>query len=236
METMHNNSHLVEVLPDGTMLAIVLILALPTVLFTYLIGSVPFGLLLAKLFTKTDITKIGSGNIGATNVLRTGHKFAAALTLFCDILKGALCVLIGQIAQLALTNGGSSGLLLFIGLIGILGHCFPVWLKFKGGKGVATTFGVLFAAVPWAGFIAAVTWGIVAGFSRISSLAALSAMAIVPLVTLIYYGAIPAVMTVLIAALVFWRHKDNIKRLMAGTESKIGGGKSEKKDKDEPAA
>lgn len=203
-------------------------------LFGYLIGSIPFGLILTKIFTKQDIRNIGSGNIGATNVLRTGNKFLALATLLLDASKGALAIML--VFPTLTNNYFGHDFFVFCALIigsgAIVGHCFPVWLKFKGGKGVATTFGVLLAAVPWAGFIAAVTWGIVAGFSRYSSLSALCAVAITPLVTFIYYGAMPASMTVLIAALVIWRHKDNIKRLMAGTEPKIGA----KKDTDEPTA
>ncbi|HOO81420.1 MAG TPA: glycerol-3-phosphate 1-O-acyltransferase PlsY [Alphaproteobacteria bacterium] len=207
-------------------------------LVPYLIGSIPFGFLLAKLAGYGDIRKTGSGNIGATNVLRTGNKFLAVFTLILDSAKGYIAALHFYLMVSLLfvidnkpvpnTSDFSVEDSLLFGLFAILGHCFPVWLKFKGGKGVATTFGVLFAAVPWTGFIAAVTWGIVAGFSRYSSLSALSAVAISPLVTFIYYGPMPAAITALIAALVIWRHKDNIKRLMAGTEPKIGQKKEEK--------
>ncbi|MCB1721700.1 MAG: glycerol-3-phosphate 1-O-acyltransferase PlsY [Alphaproteobacteria bacterium] len=202
------------------------LIALNPIVLGYFIGSIPFGLLLTRLSGLGDIRNIGSGNIGATNVLRTGNKFLALLTLLLDAGKGA-----ALIAAIYFYQGTASFATLPVMLSGcgaILGHCFPVWLKFKGGKGVATTFGVLFAAVPWTGFIAAVTWGIVAGFSRYSSLSALSAVAIAPLVTFIYYGPMPAGITVLIAALVIWRHKDNIKRLMAGTEPKIGDNKNQK--------
>lgn len=196
----------------------------------YLLGSIPFGLLLSKLFLKKDIREIGSGNIGATNVLRSGSKTLAIITLLLDFSKGFWLV---SFQFLTYSGSGLSSFLLMIGSFAILGHCFPIWLKFKGGKGVATTFGVLFAAVPWVGFLAAVTWGIVAGFTRYSSLAALSAVALTPLFTFIYYGAAPAIIPVLIGLLVFWRHKENIQRLMAGTESKIG---SKKKDQNEPTA
>ncbi|MCB9982549.1 MAG: glycerol-3-phosphate 1-O-acyltransferase PlsY [Rhodospirillales bacterium] len=208
-------------------------------LIAYLVGAIPFGLILTKIFTKQDIRTIGSGNIGATNVLRTGNRWLAFFTLILDILKGAVLIwfLFGsslfstpdfsEIDPLIAPDLGHV-LALTTGFFVILGHCFPVWLKFKGGKGVATTFGVLFAAVPWTGFIAAVTWGIVAGFSRTSSLSALSAVGLAPLVTFIYYGPMPAGITALIAALVIWRHKDNIKRLMAGTEPKIGQKREEK--------
>lgn len=211
-------------------------------IFTYLLGSVPFGLLFSKLFGHGDLRQIGSGNIGATNALRTGNKALATLTLLFDLGKGAVATQLYFALTLSLASAEDIVIYdvergLQLGLAAIVGHCFPVWLKFKGGKGVATTFGVLFAAVPWAGLIAAAAWGVVAGFTRYSSLSALCAVAIVPIVTFIYYEAMSAVITILIAALVFWRHKDNIQRLMTGTESKIGDKKTDqKKDKDEPAA
>lgn len=199
----------------------------------YLIGSIPFGLILTKLFLKQDVREIGSGNIGATNVLRTGNKSLAAITLLLDLLKGFLAVYFYLGAGEYFFGENFDPFPISAGLFAIIGHCFPVWLKFKGGKGVATTFGVLLAAVPWAGFLAAVTWGIVAGFTRYSSLAALSAVALTPFFSFIYYGIGPAIFTLLIALLVIWRHKENIQRLSAGTESKIG---DKKKDKNEPAA
>ena len=192
----------------------------------YMIGTIPFGLLLTKLFLKRDIRTVGSGNIGATNVLRAGNKKLALATLLLDFTKGLFLILF--ISLNFKVHDDRLPHLVLLGFFAILGHCFPVWLKFKGGKGVATTFGVLFAAVPWAGFVAAVTWGIVAGFSRYSSLSALCAVALAPVVTLIYYGTMPALISVLIAALVFWRHKENIQRLVAGTESKIGDSKNKK--------
>lgn len=207
----------------------------------YLMGSIPFGYLLTKIFLKSDIREVGSGNIGATNVLRTGKTGLAFFTLLFDALKGAVAIYIllafnfpePVLDSEHLEFGALYSKALFIGFFVMVGHCFPIWLNFNGGKGVATTFGVLFAAVPWAGFLAAVTWGIVAGFTRYSSLAALSAVALTPLFTFIYYGAAPAIITILIAVLVIWRHKENIQRLSAGTESKIG---AKKKETDEPAA
>lgn len=207
----------------------------------YLFGSIPSGLILAKLFGYGDIRNIGSGNIGATNALRTGSKSLAASTLLMDLFKAIVPILFVGVKSFACIDDQNNYFLcedeyvwfgLITGLGAIIGHCFPIWLKFNGGKGVATTFGVLFAAVPWAGFIAAVTWGIVAGFSRYSSLAALCAIGFTPVVTLIYYGPAPAIITVLVAVLVFWRHKENIKRLTDETEPKIGA----KKETDEPAA
>lgn len=189
----------------------------------YLIGTIPFGLVLSKIAGYGDIRKIGSGNIGATNVLRTGNKFLAFLTLLFDGLKGALgayCVLIFNM------ESGETiipvFLLLISGLGAILGHCFPVWLKFKGGKGVSTALGVLLAAVPYAGLGAAVVWiGTLLVF-RISSLSALVACAAAPIITLFIYGAMPAAIVLLISLLIAYRHKDNIKRLLKGEEPKVG--------------
>lgn len=196
----------------------------------YLVGSIPFGLLLTRFFGKKDIRKVGSGNIGATNVLRSGSMVLALLTLLLDAGKGVFAVFLSVAFHESTATIGDTVIhhpfnMLITGLFAILGHCFPVWLKFKGGKGVATTLGVLLAAVPWAGFVAVCTWGIVAGFFRISSLAALCAVAIAPLAALLIYGPMPGIITILIALLVFWRHKGNIDRLLKGEEPKIGTGK-----------
>ncbi|MCB1562617.1 MAG: glycerol-3-phosphate 1-O-acyltransferase PlsY [Alphaproteobacteria bacterium] len=199
----------------------------------YLVGSVPFGLILARLFGYGDIRKIGSGNIGATNVLRTGNKALAAATLILDAGKGAIPIfllaffVIQDTPDPAVSEDFYNVMALSFGFGAILGHCFPVWLKFKGGKGVATTLGVLLVATPWAGFVAVCTWGIVAGFFRISSLAALCAVAIAPLAAFLIYGPMPGIITILIALLVFWRHKGNIDRLLKGEEPKIGAGKTQ---------
>lgn len=182
-------------------------------LIAYLIGTIPFGLLLTKFVLKQDIRSIGSGNIGATNVLRTGNKKLAALTLLLDALKGA--------APIILFFGQPFYILLIIGLAAILGHCFPVWLKFKGGKGVATAIGVLLAAVPFTGFLVCLTWIISFLASRMSSLAAISAMVMAPAFTYAIYGQEAALVNIVISALVIWRHRENIKRICAGTESKF---------------
>lgn len=197
--------------------------------YGYLIGSIPFGLILCKLFGYGDIRKIGSGNIGATNALRTGNKFLALLTLILDSSKGAFAIFfwIGMIRENQLIGHPfpeywfllSS---LVVGLAAIIGHCYPVWLKFKGGKGVATTLGVLLAAVPFTGLIACVTWLVSAKFGKISSVAAMSAMIVAPVMTYVFYGWEPATVNVLISALVIWRHRDNIVRIRAGTEPRIG--------------
>lgn len=180
----------------------------------YLIGSIPFGLVLTKLAGYGDIRDIGSGNIGATNVLRTGNKLLAATTLILDSGKGAFAVL--------LLPPLLGGLPIVIGLAAIIGHCFPIWLKFKGGKGVSTAIGTLLAALPLTGLAAFAIWLGMAFTFRISSLAALTATAATPIITLLLYGSFPALITTLIAALIIWRHKDNIRRLLKGEEPKIG--------------
>ncbi|NMG39138.1 glycerol-3-phosphate 1-O-acyltransferase PlsY [Chelativorans sp. ZYF759] len=184
------------------------------ILFGYLLGSIPFGVILARLGGLGDLRKIGSGNIGATNVLRTGNKGLAALTLLLDALKGTAAVLIAG-------NWGAD-LALIAGLGAFLGHIFPVWLGFRGGKGVATYLGVL-APVFWPAAIAfAVAWLLVAAVTRFSSLAALVATIVAPL-TLFWMGRIDgAVLFALMTIVIFFKHSQNIGRLMNGTESRIG--------------
>lgn len=186
----------------------------------YLIGSIPFGLILTKLFAKQDIRDIGSGNIGATNVLRSGSKVLAFFTLLLDVLKAPFALLANNGFRGSYYDEPFFGLL--AGIFVIIGHCFPVWLKFKGGKGVATALGVLLAAVPVAGLAACGVWLASAFLFKISSLAALIAIGSAPIVTFFIYGGPPAGVCLLIALLVFWRHKENILRLKAGTEPKIG--------------
>ena len=191
----------------------------------YLIGSIPFGLILTKLVLKQDITKIGSGNIGATNVLRTGNKKLALATLILDALKGVAAIFI--IYALLPQPDHYFTFALTVGLFAILGHCFPVWLKFKGGKGVATTLGVLLIAVPFTGALACMTWLLSAFTAKISSLAAISAMILAPAFTYFFHGMDAALINVLISLLVIYRHKENIKRMKAGTEPRIGGKKKD---------
>jgi glycerol-3-phosphate acyltransferase PlsY len=183
-------------------------------ILAYLLGSIPFGLLLTRAAGLGDIRAIGSGNIGATNVLRTGNKKLAAATLVLDGFKGALAVLIAR-------HFGPPAPLC-AGLAVLLGHLFPVWLGFKGGKGVATGLGVLLAEVFPVGAIACATWLVVAFLLRMSSAAALSAFAIAPLAALAFGHGHLAILALLIAALVFWKHGANIARLRAGTEPRIG--------------
>ncbi|MDR3531651.1 MAG: glycerol-3-phosphate 1-O-acyltransferase PlsY [Rhodopila sp.] len=188
-------------------------------LLGYLLGSIPFGLLLTKIAGLGDIRGIGSGNIGATNVLRTGRKGLAAATLLLDGVKGAAAVLIAR----ALVG---QDLALFAGLAAVLGHLFPVWLSFKGGKGVATGLGVLIAAAWPIGIVACAVWLLVAAVARLSSLAALAAFASAPIAALILeeFGVVKLAFT--IAVLVFVRHQANIRRLLAGTEPRIGRSKT----------
>ncbi|QJE73121.1 glycerol-3-phosphate 1-O-acyltransferase PlsY [Aerophototrophica crusticola] len=186
----------------------------------YLLGSIPFGLVLARLAGYGDIRKIGSGNIGATNVLRTGNKPLALATLLLDSGKGGIATL------LALWLGGQESALLAAGG-SMLGHAFPVWLGFKGGKGVATALGVLLA-ISWpVGLFACGMWLLTAVVFRISSLSALVALALSPLFGWWWSGPAVAGLAAFIAVLVFVRHKDNITRLLAGTEPRIGGKKAE---------
>lgn len=181
----------------------------------YLFGSIPFGLILTRLAGTGDIRAVGSGNIGATNVLRTGRKGLAAATLVGDILKGTAAVLVmNQI------DGTDAALL--AGLGAVLGHVFPVWLKFKGGKGVATFIGVL-AAVSWPiALTFGVIWGAVAAATRYSSLSGLTASAATPLLLWYFAGGKPAVLFFVLTAIVWSMHRSNISRLLAGIEPKIG--------------
>jgi len=182
--------------------------------FGYLLGSIPFGLILTRLAGAGDIRSIGSGNIGATNVLRTGRKGLAAATLLGDALKGTIAVLVA--GQWGLEHA------LLAGLAAFLGHLFPIWLRGKGGKGVATFLGVLIG-LAWPGaLIFAVVWLAVAFATRFSSLAALVAAVAVP-IGLYFLGRNPeADLFVVLAVIVWIRHKENIKRLLAGTEGRIG--------------
>jgi glycerol-3-phosphate acyltransferase PlsY len=180
----------------------------------YLIGSIPFGLLLTKAAGLGDIRQVGSGNIGATNVLRTGRKGLAAATLILDGLKGAVAVLVAR--QFL----GDQDLV--VGTAAVLGHLFPVWLGFRGGKGVATGLGVLLAAAWPVGLACCALWLVAAKILKMSSAAALTAFAAAPLFALVLSSADHALMALLIAVLVFWRHEANIRRLLAGTEPRIG--------------
>ena len=186
----------------------------------YLLGSVPFGLVITKAAGLGDIRAIGSGNIGATNVLRTGRKDLALATLLLDAGKAGIALLIAR----WLTDGMHEQTLIELtaGTAAFIGHCFPVWLKFKGGKGVATFFGLLFAGYWPLALLAGVTWLAIATIFRYSSLAALVAVAITPVAALVAGVPEHAAFTAGIAILIFWLHRANIARLRAGTEPRIG--------------
>lgn len=186
-------------------------------LFGYLLGSVPFGLVLTRLSGGGDLRQTGSGNIGATNVLRTGNKAMAALTLLLDMAKGYAAV------YLALQV--SAGLGVLAGLGAFLGHLYPVWLRFKGGKGVATLLGIVTALVPIAGLIFAVTWLGSLALWRYSSVGGMLAAVSVPIAVFALgeYAMMP--MFIGLALLVLWKHRSNIERLMAGEEPKVGSTK-----------
>jgi glycerol-3-phosphate acyltransferase PlsY len=192
-------------------------LMLPFIFPGYLFGSVPFGLLLTRLAGLGDIRAIGSGSIGATNVLRTGNKGLAAATLLLDAAKGAFAV--GVFRYL-----GPPDAALWAGLGAVFGHLFPVWLGFKGGKGVATGLGVLLAASWPVGVTACAVWLIVAAATRMSSLAALAALAAAPIAAVFLADSKIVWLALAIAVLVIARHHENIRRLLAGTEPRIGQG------------
>jgi glycerol-3-phosphate acyltransferase PlsY len=203
-------------MPDVTSPALILLLV---ALASYLLGSIPFGVVITRALGLGDLRQIGSGNIGATNVLRTGNRAAAAATLILDAAKGAVAVLLARAwvgpdaAQVA-------------ALFAFLGHLYPVWLQFRGGKGVATFLGTLLALAWPVGLAACATWAVTAAVSRISSLSALVAAGLAPVWLLIFGRGQMLALVVILAALVFLRHGANIARLRAGTEPRIGAKKA----------
>jgi acyl phosphate:glycerol-3-phosphate acyltransferase len=213
----------------------------------YLLGSIPFGYLLLKIFRKQDVRTIGSGNIGATNVARSGGKGLGLATLILDALKGFIAVVVPRVFaashlfgfrekfMLGVTDGGeyymghSPDVLTFTALaalFAILGHMFPVWLKFKGGKGVATGVGVFLALAPKAVLVVLVIFAAIVAVSRYVSLGSIVASALFPIFFLFMYrsNATPATVLLVcgVAALIIWKHRDNIRRLASGTEHKFG--------------
>ncbi|MGI9505259.1 MAG: glycerol-3-phosphate 1-O-acyltransferase PlsY [Geminicoccaceae bacterium] len=188
-------------------------------IISYLIGSIPFGLILTRLFGAGDLRAIGSGNIGATNVLRTGRKSLALATLVLDALKGALPVWLGG------TFFGPD-MAIVAGLGAVIGHCFPLWLKFNGGKGVATAAGVILTMTPLAGLLAFVVFLVIVTLSRYVSLGSiLAAISAAPLAYMLGHIQ-PAELYLLIALIIIIKHHENIHRLIAGTESKLSFSKS----------
>jgi glycerol-3-phosphate acyltransferase PlsY len=203
-------------MPDVTSPALILLLV---AVASYLLGSIPFGLVITRALGLGDLRQIGSGNIGATNVLRTGNRAAAAATLILDAAKGAVAVLLAR----ALVGPDAAQV---AALFAFLGHLYPVWLKFSGGKGVATFLGTLLALAWPVGLAACATWAVTAAVSRISSLSALVAAGLAPVWLLIFGRGQMLALVVILAALVFLRHGANVARLRAGTEPRIGARKA----------
>lgn len=181
----------------------------------YAIGSVPFGMLVAKQFKLGNLRDIGSGNIGATNVLRTGNKLAAALTLILDAAKGAAAVILGRYVV-----GEDAAQIAAFGAF--LGHCFPIWLNFKGGKGVATFIGIILALNWAAGIVTCLAWLCGAAITRMSSMGALVAAASSTFAMVVIGPGSAVLLGVVLTLFIYWTHRENIKRIRAGTESKIG--------------
>ncbi len=194
--------------------------SLAALAFGYLLGSIPFGLVLTRMAGLGDVRKIGSGNIGATNVLRTGNKKLAAITLLLDALKGTAAVLAGH--WIGVHGGVAMLASLLAGLGAFLGHLFPVWLGFKGGKGVATYIGVLLGAAWKVAIAFCLIWLIVAFTTRYSSLSALVAAIATPIIGWMVASPAMGILAAIMSALLLWKHVPNIRRLMAGEESKIG--------------
>lgn len=195
-------------------------------LLAYLIGSISFAVVVSRMMGLADPHTYGSGNPGATNVLRTGNRKAAALTLLGDVAKGVVAVLLAR--WLASSLGLSQTTVMLVGLAAFIGHLFPVFHGFRGGKGVATAAGVLLALNPLHGLAVLGTWLLVAFTTRYSSLAALVAAVLAPIYWMLFHGIDASTLAVLVmSALLIWRHRSNIDKLLSGKESKIGG----KKDK-----
>jgi glycerol-3-phosphate acyltransferase PlsY len=194
----------------------------------YLLGSIPFGLIATRLGGAGDIRQIGSGSIGATNVLRTGRRDLAAITVIGDGGKGAVAALVAYVLAAHADDPGSALVAATLaGGAAFVGHLFPVWLKFRGGKGVATFFGVLLAVAWPVGLLAGATWLAMAALFRMSSLAGLTAAALAPLFAFAVHAGYPViVLAVFMAVLIFIRHHQNIGRLLRGEEPKIGGATS----------
>lgn len=191
------------------------------ILAGYLLGSIPFGVILTRLSGAGDLRQIGSGNIGATNVLRTGRKGLAAATLVLDGAKGAVAVLLARHFLPGLGDDGA----MIAGAAAMIGHCYPVWLKFRGGKGVATLLGLALALAWPIGLVFAAVWLATVLLARISSLGGMAGAVSAPIAALALGYQTYAIGLACLAVIVLWRHRENIARLRAGTEPRIGGNK-----------
>ena len=190
------------------------ILTFSVIFFSYLLGSIPFGILVSKVFGLGNLRDIGSGNIGATNVLRTGNKLAALITLILDGLKGVLVVVVARFI--------SEDAAITASILVIIGHIYPVWLRFSGGKGVATFIGAILALSFVTGLLVCFIWIIIALVFRYSSLSAIVSSASAPIGIFLFYDNEALVVTLFMTVLIWYRHKDNIRRLIDGSEAKIG--------------
>ena len=190
------------------------ILTYSVIFFSYLLGSIPFGILVSKVFGLGNLRDIGSGNIGATNVLRTGNKLAALITLILDGLKGVLVVVVARF----ISEDAAITASIFV----IIGHIYPVWLRFSGGKGVATFIGAILALSFVTGLLVCFIWIIIALIFRYSSLSAIVSSASAPIGMFLFYDNEALVVTLFMTVLIWYRHKDNIRRLIDGSEAKIG--------------
>jgi acyl phosphate:glycerol-3-phosphate acyltransferase len=190
------------------------VLTFAVISFSYLLGSIPFGILVSKVFGLGNLRDIGSGNIGATNVLRTGNKLAALITLILDGAKGALVVIVARLI--------SEDAAITASICVIIGHIYPVWVRFSGGKGVATFIGALLALSFVTGFLVCLIWIMTAFIFRYSSLSAMVSSVSAPIWIFLFYGNEALIVTTIMAVLICHRHKDNIRRLINGSETRIG--------------
>ena len=190
------------------------VLTFAMISFSYLLGSIPFGILVSKVFGLGNLRDIGSGNIGATNVLRTGNKLAALITLILDGAKGALVVIVARLI--------SEDAAITASICVIIGHIYPVWVRFSGGKGVATFIGALLVLSFATGFLVCLIWIMTAFIFRYSSLSAMVSSVSAPIWIFLFYGNEALIVTTIMAVLICYRHKDNIRRLINGSETRIG--------------
>jgi glycerol-3-phosphate acyltransferase PlsY len=203
-----------EILPVSNFSMEATVLTFAVISFSYLLGSIPFGILVSKVFGLGNLRDIGSGNIGATNVLRTGNKLAALITLILDGAKGALVVIVARLI--------SEDAAITASICVIIGHIYPVWVRFSGGKGVATFIGALLVLSFATGFLVCLIWIMTAFIFRYSSLSAMVSSVSAPIWIFLFYGNEALIVTTIMAVLICYRHKDNIRRLINGSETRIG--------------